>query len=365
MALKQGKNEEFNELLTKAMQASNNVNMISSLDSKIPAISRDNGGVRTARSIIPGMGDVRNTFREAHCTHNNSIDNTSLFSCDNDTIDREHSHLIDVGSEKGRQELVTLLEKLHFKREGEGDNCDCDNKTKAVKTKKEGGGTGNQEKTDNKNKLTSGCATKPDESDIKQQVKFAHEKLDSRHVKERLFDKLNSLLLIAGELELASLPNISMEESRGRVSIAKTIAYHKAYLSDDDLKAGYDTILKQIEQGESTWSDNLGEQLHKLYDYRANVIWREKAVGANTDTKNKLVNDAKNDKKESESGDESPESKLIYCMEYNRGTCPQSKSHVGKWKGKKVTKWHVCRSCLKAGELREHPEGDTKCAKKA
>ena len=34
-----------------------------------------------------------------------------------------------------------------------------------------------------KNKLTSGKCTKPDEADIQQVVKFAHEKLDSRHVK--------------------------------------------------------------------------------------------------------------------------------------------------------------------------------------
>ena len=92
------------------------------------------------------------------------------------------------------------------------------------------------------------------------------------------------------------------------------------------------TSLKKWNGGGFNWSDDLGEELHKLYDYRANVIWREKVSSASaTDNKtNKTSTEGKLDQKESEVGEESLKSKLIYCMEYNRGNCPNAKSHVDK-----------------------------------
>ena len=65
-----------------------------------------------------------------------------------------------------------------------------------------------------KGKLTNGKCTKPDKSDIKRVVKFAHEKLDSRHIKERSFDRLPFNLLVAGEVELIMQPDITEEECR-------------------------------------------------------------------------------------------------------------------------------------------------------
>ena len=56
----------------------------------------------------------------------------------------------------------------------------------------------------NKKRLISGKCTKPDESDIKLVVQYAHEKLDSKHSKDLKFDALDFNLLIAGELEIAN-----------------------------------------------------------------------------------------------------------------------------------------------------------------
>ena len=124
----------------------------------------------------------------------------------------ERSHLIDVTSEQGKNELIKLLEDLKFTRvKDNGEISDTvHNKSQQVVSKIAGGEdpVATQIKSE-KQKLTSGRATKPDKSDIKKQVKFAHEKLDSRHIKERIFDNLTFPLLIAGELELASQPNIS------------------------------------------------------------------------------------------------------------------------------------------------------------
>ena len=140
-------------------------------------------------------------------------------------------------------------------------------------------GTDNtQETMDKKKKLISGRCTKPDEAHIKQVLKFPHEKLDPRHIGagDRVFDKLTFPLLVAGELEIASCEEVSDQERRARINIAKTICYHKAYLNDQDLRDGYNQLIKSIEQGKREWDPDLGERLHEFYDYQANKLVRER-----------------------------------------------------------------------------------------
>ena len=69
-------------------------------------------------------------------------------------------------------------------------------------------------------------------------MKYAHEKLDNRHVQEKTFDKLTFSLLVAGELEIASLDSTPLNERVACINIAKTICYHRKYLKDDELRAG-------------------------------------------------------------------------------------------------------------------------------
>ena len=73
--------------------------------------------------------------------------------------------------------------------------CEHDHDSKCVSTKSR--------------KLVSGKCTRPNELDIKQVVKYVHEKLDSRHVQDKVFDSLPFHLLVASELELASLRHVS------------------------------------------------------------------------------------------------------------------------------------------------------------
>ena len=221
------------------------------------------------------------------------------------------------------------------------------------------------DKPNDKKKLTSGHSTKPDESGIKKQVKFAHEKLDPKHCPDRVFDNLTFPTLIAGELELASQKDISEEERSVRTSIAKILCYHKLYLSDEDLKAGYDSVLKSVEQGSEQWSDRLAMNLNAFCEFRANVAWREKSAvcGPNSTGQNKSKSDNKTSpdpSKTTESNPDEPEGKVIYCMDFNKGMCPHDKSHPGKWKGKKVTKWYICKVCLRNSELNSHAERDCK-----
>ena len=103
--------------------------------------------------------------------------------------------------------------------------------------------------TNENKRLKSGKCTKPDESDIKRVVKYAHEKLDVKHVQNRTFDSLPLHLLIAGEVEIMGLESTSIKEKEARLGIIKVLAYHKQYLNDSELREGYDYIFKKVERG--------------------------------------------------------------------------------------------------------------------
>ena len=216
-----------------------------------------------------------------------------------------------------------------------------------------------ENKNDNR-KLVSGKCAKPDETDIQVVVKFAHKKLDPRHVLDRNFDHLSFNQLVAGELELIARRDISELERDARIQIAKTICYHKQYLSDADLRSGYDTILKNVEKGIEPWSPMLGEKLHQLFDYRALSIMREKMQSAKIEANPVLPsNEGKGEKRSPDktgTGTEEEANRPIFCMEYNQGTCNHTESHEGNFAGKKTIKWHICRKCRRMGFIAHHTE---------
>ena len=354
--LQHGNSKLFSELLTKALTAGENLASMSSGEArggrKYHLDFSDRGD-----NVVEGDPGVVRAEEPRNLKDNNSIQgNGQSQSTDKGSAGLNNNN----NGEAGKCEC-----QLHMSSDAEARGSVIAKKLEDNSSDKVDKG-----KTDNEaanKKLQSGKTIKPDESDIKKQVKFAHQKLDPRHVVDRIFDKLTFPLLVAGELEIATSIDITEKERQARVNIAKVICYHKLYLSDSDLRNGYDAILKKVEQGISTWSDDLAEDLHRYYDYRANVLSRER-IAAFDKGKGKFDKSEKSSEdkgRDDESGDESPENqKPIFCMDYNKGTCTHTKTHIGKWKGKRIKKWHICRFCLRAGELNNHPETDSKCPNK-
>ena len=200
-------------------------------------------------------------------------------------------------------------------------------------------------------KLKSGKCAKPDDTDIKKVVKFAHEKLDVKHVKNRSFDNLTFNLLIAGEIELILLKTTGAEERNARLKIVKILAYHKQYLGDAELREGYDYVLKQVEQGVKDWGDDLSKDLHEFLDYRANILIRSKMQEHRyQETKPNQPGDSTSKRATRTStekfsldfeGDE--HKKSVFGMEYNHDKCEHKTSHEGSFSGRKCIKWHFCR----------------------
>ena len=212
------------------------------------------------------------------------------------------------------------------------------------------------DKSDNKKLVSCKCA-KPDETDIKVVVKYPHEKLDKKHVQERSFDRLEFNNLIAGELEIVANYCQTEEEREAQIDIAKILCYHRKYLDDHDLREGYDSIMKQVEQGSLQWTDSLGEKLHNHLDYHANVITRSR-IAQESQPRNERRNAAV------KTTIDNTKEKVYYCLEYNLGTCPQADNHEGRIGGKRVTKFHICRRCHKEGKYKSHRESDDSCSKK-
>ena len=266
---------------------------------------------------------------------------------------------VSTNSKETQDKTIKVLETITQCFHGNKGNSKPEQKNENS-TQETSGRTQDNKDSTNK-KLISGKCTRPDESDIKQVVKYPHEKLDPRHVTDRDFDKLEFNILIAGELELIALHSMSEQERSARIDVAKVLCYHKKYLDDRSLREGYDSIMKQVEQGNIQWAHNLGEKLHQHLDYRANVILRDRM---NNEGFTKVENRKQQDKRGPTGGETTVKDRVFYCLDYNLGTCPQSDHHEGRIGTKKVTKFHFCKRCHKDNEYKSHRDTDTSCPKR-
>ena len=221
-------------------------------------------------------------------------------------------------------------------------------------------------KSDKYKKLTSGKCARPDESDIKRVVKYAHDKLDPRHSTEKEFENLKFNLLIAGELELASQQGISPQERQARLSIAETLCYHKNYLPDEVLREGYDITLKRVECGAQDWDEVIGEHLHEFLHYKANLIMRSMLQSDGDSTPFKFVENRKQaGKTPLMENIKSNKDQVIYCNAYNMENCRFQDHHEGKFSGQNVTKWHICKKCWSIDNVHKlHRENSEECPRK-
>ena len=373
LKLKQGTGSvEYPELVEKAMEATDNIYSIKKqreIESSNKKDKKDRNNKVGQQSVIELLEQL-NTNREGTRSHLDepgagASDPNKSASTHPDKSEMTHNETkgllnelknTKTPKEKIGEKLVNLI--LHNK--GTADDltelCNKFNETIKVDTTET-----TQESEVKAKKLTSGRCAKPDESDIKRVVKFAHERLDPRHTKDRNFDKLSLHMLIAGELELAGQNGISPEERNARINIAKTLCYHKNYLSDDILRDGYDQVLKRVERRQQDWNEVLGEHLHELLTYKANIIMREKMQekdGPFTKVEGKKFS------KPVERQQDNNSEKIIFCNDYNIGKCTFQDHHEGRFAGKRCTRFHICKKCyITGGEIKSHRENSEACPK--
>lgn len=196
-------------------------------------------------------------------------------------------------------------------------------------------------------KLKSGISKKSHKVRIVRQELYPHQLLNYEFTnKEVAFKDLSFATLVAGEMEILSLDDISAEERQMRIALLKKLAYHSAYLDQETILDLYATFVGNIEKGAIGWgSQRALERLEQNMLLRS--ITKQK-LGTKSPTKN--------------SKKEKSIPKVIYCLDYNKNRCSEQESHEGKWNGQNCMKHHVCSRCLKLdGIKRNHPETDTDC----
>ena len=359
--LKRGNPGAFADLVYQAQLTAENCNILSknnstggnfgrhvNTDLRFPA-GHDNLG---SMSAIPGHG---NTSRNPENAAN--FDTMGSAAPMNTATQRDNMH--DILSRRGQQHLINKLAGVN-----DGERCKKDETTVTAKEEEDNSAEEEEKKT---KKKKSGRVAKPDEIDIKKVVRYAHQKLNPKYVKARVFDTLSFSELVAGELELATQTDAPPEERQVRTEIAKCLCYHKQYLQDDELRIGYDVTMKRVEHGLDQWSLKMVDEMHKFFEYRANVIAREALAKADNTSHGKnsqksvKENQSSATKLDQKGDDSNPDRSIVFCMDFNRNQCNQHKSHIGKWQGKQVMKYHVCRSCLRNNDVTNHSEMDPKC----
>ena len=187
--LKQGKCEAFSEILNKVMEATNNIQVVNK------EIQNNNGREAVNFKHVEVTGKT---------TSNNDYKTGGAIAEHNDVLQPE-----------GRQQLIEMLnefkevkndrQKKTTTDDREGKLLDMisklSEKIEKLERQADEGKLQNNNKDNKDKKLQSGKTTKPDEAGIKKQVKFAHEKLNPKHVKDRIFDNLSFHHLVAGSEE--------------------------------------------------------------------------------------------------------------------------------------------------------------------
>lgn len=219
--------------------------------------------------------------------------------------------------------------------------------------------------------IRSGVKAKAHKIRLKTSELCAQAVLDEEHYPGTyLLENLTFEQLVAGELEICTMHEISKKEKSARLEILKLLAYFANILPQNTLLEVYKAVILKVEKGIFVWSKDIVKKTENMLD---------RAV-----SKNKMRKEPEVKKAEKEFADKHNESKtkdkqkrefglttrtgekVIYCLEFNKHKCEKETSHEGKFAGREVFKQHICRACLAQDkEKRSHAENDPVCPNKS
>ena len=159
------------------------------------------------------------------------------------------------------------------------------------------------------------------------------------------FYELQFNLFVAGELEMISNKKIDEIEKTGRIKLLKKISYYTELYEWKGVKQFYAHIIRQIENGLSTWSQDIsGVETPLLIKY-VKTYKARKPFYVNDDEKVTKRDDT-----------------VFYCSHYQRRKCSQNSSHNGKIKGVERYLQHICATCWRENQKKlYHPECSKDC----
>lgn len=218
--------------------------------------------------------------------------------------------------------------------------------------------------------IKSGVRAKGHKIRLKTSELCAQAVLDEEHCPSSIpLEELTFAQLVAGELEICTMKDVTKKERFSRLNILKLLAYFAAILPQNILIETYKAVILKIEKGLFAWSSQIVEKTENMLDravskYKVQkepeMIRTERSGDRNNFEKQKDKT-RKDPGIQLKSGD-----KVVYCADYNKNKCDKDNSHEGKFLGREVMKLHICKQCLTIDkEKRFHPEGDEKCPHKS
>lgn len=214
--------------------------------------------------------------------------------------------------------------------------------------------------------VKSGVKAKAHKIRIKTSELCAQAVLDEEHCPGSFsLEDLTFNQLVAGELEICTICDISRKERTVRLKILKLLAYYASILPQLVLIDIYKAVILKVEKGLFKWSSELVKKTENMLDRAVSKNKLQKEMD-NRKIEKGATNEKTKDRNKKELGlPLKSGERIVYCADFNRSRCDKEPVHEGKFAGKEVTKHHVCKTCLTLDkEKKFHAENEDKCPHK-
>lgn len=217
-------------------------------------------------------------------------------------------------------------------------------------------------KQSKKGKIKSGVKAKPHKIRLKTSELCAQAVLDEEHYPGCYkLEELSFEQLVAGELEICTLGDISKKEKTARLQILKLLAYFSNMLPQTSILEVYKAVILKVEKGLFRWSDDIVKKAESMLDRAVSKARFSTDKKERKKDEKGVIPEKERSKKEQGLPTKQGE-KVVYCLDFNKNKCDKETSHEGRLGGKDVWKQHVCRQCLTVEkEKRNHAESDSTC----
>ena len=167
------------------------------------------------------------------------------------------------------------------------------------------------------------------------------------------FKDLDFRLFVAGELEIATSPDISDRERTGRLMLLKQLAYLNGAHHWNILKNIYLTVVRKIELGSLDWGSSFLSEIQWILT-KHTVTQPARSQPPTRNTNYTVQNTGYTGQKTRDT-----ESRLM-CFDYNKGACAFREAHyINTKNGRQEWVRHGCSKCWRKDTVyREHPRTD-------
>jgi hypothetical protein len=314
--------------LTKQVDRMSKVdNEITSLQAEISKLRKRKAG-KTTKNRVDAIPSI--------CNNDTELDSDSQFKL---------NLLVDLlkGKKPSRKAKSKAKEKLAQIHETSSSDTDSDSSSDQSVSSKKG-------KKGKKSKLKSGMHEKSVCADISRRLKWAPSLLEAGS--ETNFESMTFAQYVFGESGILGRRGISRDELLTRLYLMKRLAKNESKLGFKKSKELYKNTLLAIEKDELEWADFAEiDRMENDIKFMYMKFDSEKSKEKSSQKPKDLAK---------------PSEDIVWCNEFNKGTCQHNVDHTGYFRNRQVKKLHICRLCWSNDkEKRKHIETDANCPHKS